>query len=109
MLALAPIVTLPMTAAVGAMNAVGWMLGIRRKSQVISEMALRTTSGNLLGSGRKEHLGPGLDRSSVLQCGMPGHSPDEVSNRTLECRVVRRLEAHDIDGASLGGHLDPEK
>src|SRR5512133_638096 len=36
MLALRPMVTLPMTAAVGAMNAVGWMSVIRRGSSSCS-------------------------------------------------------------------------
>src|SRR5919107_5356583 len=90
-----PRVTSPMTAAVEAMKAVGWML-------------LSRASLLLLGR-RKQHLSPGLDRSSVLDAWVPCHGPDKVAYRALEGWIVGGTQAHDVHRAAFGGHLDPEK
>src|SRR3954470_92099 len=75
-----PSVTSPMTAAVGAINAVGWIFGGRTRCAL------------LVPGGREQHLGPGLDRRPILHGRVPGHGPDEVADFALEGGIVGRTQ-----------------
>src|SRR5580765_6515483 len=89
-----PRVTSPMTEAVEAMNAVGW---------------IACNASLLVLRWREEHLGPGLDRRAILQGGMPRYGPDEIPYLALVRGIVGRPEAADIYRAALGRYLDPEE
>src|SRR4051812_424794 len=96
-LASSPSVRSPMTAAVGAMNAVGWIFGGR------------TGCALLVPGGREQHLGPGLDRRAILDGRVPGDGPDKVADFPLEGGIIGRTQAHEVHSSALGRNLDPQE
>src|ERR671910_618038 len=89
-------VTSPMTAAVEAMKAVGWIVA----GHICQLLFLRR---------REEHLGPGIDWRAVLERGMPRYGPDEILDFPFVRRIVRRAQSPDIDGAAFSRNFDPHQ
>src|SRR5918995_1619668 len=89
-------VTSPMTAAVEAMKAVGWIVA----GHICRLLFLR---------GREEHLGPGIDWRAFLERGMPRYGPYEILDFPFVRRIVRRAQSPDIDGAAFGRNFDPHQ